>query len=253
MPLCHINGLQLFYEDKGSGTPIIFIHPPGMGRKVFFYQLLLANHFRIILPDLSGHGDTIGSSDSVTILGFAEEIRSLMDELKIEKAIICGYSSGGIIAQELCLNHPDRVIGVILAGGFPKVQATLLRYEHLIGMYMVKRYPQLLAKGIAFAHTDFTPLKRELVTHMLKADLTVWFQFYKQSLHYDCIERLQNWERPLLLIYGRKDLYNQHIKEYQKRLEVQTVLIAKASHQMPMSNWKMFNQLITGFTVTQSK
>ena len=86
MPLCHINGLQLFYEDKGSGTPIIFIHPPGMGRKVFFYQLLLANHFRIILPDLSGHGDTIGSSDSVTILGFAEEIRRLMDELKIEKA-----------------------------------------------------------------------------------------------------------------------------------------------------------------------
>jgi pimeloyl-ACP methyl ester carboxylesterase len=160
MPFCHFNSIQLFYEDRGTGIPIIFIHPPGMGRKVFYYQLLLADHFRVIVPDLSGHGDSRGSNSRITIFGFANEIRMLMDELNIERAVICGYSSGGIIAQELCLNHPDRVIGVILAGGFPKVQAALLRYEHLIGMYLVKRYPQLLARGIAFAHTEFAPLKQ---------------------------------------------------------------------------------------------
>jgi pimeloyl-ACP methyl ester carboxylesterase len=244
--------LQLFYEDHGSGTPIIFIHPPGMGRKVFFYQLLLANHFRIIVPDLSGHGDSTGSTGKVTIAGFSEEINSLMNELKIEKAVICGYSSGGLIAQEFCLNNPDRVIGVILAGGFPKVDSFLLKFEHIIGMYLVKRYPQVLVNGIAFAHSEFSPLKKALVTHMLKANRKVWFEFYEQSLHFDCIERLENWKPPLLLVYGSKDLYNQHIKEYQKKLDVQIALIKKATHQVPMKNWEIFNQLITGFTVTHS-
>jgi pimeloyl-ACP methyl ester carboxylesterase len=54
---------------------------------------------------------------------------------------------------------------------------------------------------------------------MLKADRSIWFQLYEQSLHFDCIERLQEWKRPLLLIYGSKDLYNQHMKEYQKDLK----------------------------------
>lgn len=253
MPLCHMKDLQLFYEDHGTGTPIIFIHPPGMGRKVFFYQLLLANHFRVIVPDLSGHGDSSGGVGKVTIVGFSEEIKSLMDELNIEKAVVCGYSSGGIIAQEFCLNNPDRVIGVILAGGFPKIYSTLLKYEHLIGMYLVKRYPKLLVNGIAFAHTEFAPLTKALVAHMLKADRKVWFEFYEQSLYFDCLDRLENWKRPLLLVYGSKDLFNQHIKEYEKKLDVQTALIKKASHQVPMKNWKIFNQLITGFTVTHSK
>lgn len=252
MPICSINQLHLFYEDHGTGTPIIFIHPPGMGRKVFFYQSLLANHFRIIIPDLSGHGDSTGSMEKVTIPGFSQEIKMLMDQLEIDKAVICGYSAGGIIAQEFCLNHPDRVIGVILAGGYPKVQSSLIKYEHLIGMYLVKRIPGFLANGIAFAHTQFSPLKRALITHMLKADRKVWFDFYNQSLHYDCTERLENWKRPLLLVYGSKDLYNQHLKEYQKKLDVQVALIQKASHQVPMKNWKIFNQLITGFTVTHS-
>jgi pimeloyl-ACP methyl ester carboxylesterase len=253
MPICHMKDLQLFYEDHGSGTPIIFIHPPGMGRKVFFYQLLLANHFRIIVPDLSGHGDSSRSKGKVTIAGFSEEIKGLMDVLNIEKAVICGYSSGGIIAQEFSLNNPERVIGVILAGGFPKLHSPLLKYEHLIGMYLVKRYPRLLINGIALAHTEFTPLKKALVTHMLKADRKVWFEFYEQSLHFDCQKQLENWNKPLMLVYGSKDLFNQHIREYEKRLDVQIAVIKKAAHQVPMKNWQTFNQLITGFTVTHSK
>lgn len=254
MPFCHQqNGIQLYYEERGEGLPIIFVHPPGMGRKVFFYQQLLSEHFRVIFPDLSGHGDTIGRRNPITISGFAEEIKMLLDSLQLEKAIICGYSSGGIVAQEFCLNYPDRVIGVVLAGGFPRVQSSLLKFEHLLGMYFVKHYPQLLAKGIAGAHTNFSPLRAAIVAHMLKADRKVWFQFYEQSLHYSCTERLQYWNKPLLLVYGSKDLYNQHIKDFRNKIAFQTALIKKATHQVPVRNWKIFNQIVTGFAAAHSK
>lgn len=242
----------MHFDDRGLGIPIIFIHPPGMGRKVFFYQFLLSKNFRVILPDLSGHGDTRGCQDHVSIVGFAEEIKLLMDELQLEKAVLCGYSSGGAVAQEFCLNYPNKVIAVILAGGFAQVQSLTLKYEHLIGMYMVKHCPKLLAKIIAGSHTDFPPLKNELTNHMLKADHNVWFQFYSQSLHYTCLERLNNWCRPLLLINGTKDIHNQHIKSYQKRVHVQLAFIKKATHQLPVRHWKHFNQIITEFAETFS-
>ncbi len=243
----------MFYEDRGSGIPIIFIHPPGMGRKVFFYQLLLEEHFRIILPDLSGHGDTKGSQETVTINGFVEEIKMLMDKLQIDRAVICGYSSGGIVAQEFCLQFPERVIGIVLSGGFAEVQSLIFKYEHIIGMYMVKHYPAILAKMIAGSHTNFDPLRKLLFRHMLKADRRIWFEFYKQSLFYTCLDRLTNWSRPLLLIYGSKDFTNQHARAYQKTTDIQSIFIRSASHQIPVQNWKIFNQMISGFALTYTK
>lgn len=253
MPYCEtLRGINTFYEDWGMGLPIIFIHPPGMGRKVFFYQQRLAENLRIILFDLRGHGDTVGNPDKVSILWFVEEIKSLMDVLQIEKAVICGYSSGGIIAQEFSLHYPDRVMGVILSGGFAEVQSMIFKFQHLIGMYFVKHYPMLLAKVIAENHTNFEPLKKALITHMLKANRRVWFEFYHQSLSYTCVERLQELKAPLLLMYGSKDYINQHVRAYQKRINPQIAIIKKAYHQLPVRNWKIFNRLIIDFAINHS-
>ena len=59
MPLISIDSRKhLFYEEYGQGIPIIFIHPPGMGRKVFYYQRLLSKHFRVIFLALRGQWDS---------------------------------------------------------------------------------------------------------------------------------------------------------------------------------------------------
>ena len=72
----------MFYEEYGEGIPIIFIHPPGMGRKVFVYQQHLANHMRVILPDLSGHGESDTVEESVSISFYANEIMHLMNAIR---------------------------------------------------------------------------------------------------------------------------------------------------------------------------
>lgn len=86
-----------FYEEYGQGIPIIFIHPPGMGRKVFYYQRLLSKHFRVIFPDLSGHGDSDHIDQPASISYYANEIAQFMDALHIDKAVLFGYSAGGLI------------------------------------------------------------------------------------------------------------------------------------------------------------
>ena len=239
---------NLFYEDYGKGVSIVFIHPPGMGRKVFRYQKELSRKYRVILPDLSGHGDSATSQESVTIPGYADEVLRLIDLLGIDKVVLCGYSSGGSIAQEFALRYPDRTEAIILSGGFAKVESPALKYEHLMGMYFVKHFRQTLAKVIATAHTFDNAFRNELITHMLKADRRTWFQFYRESLNYSCLDRLNTLKVPLLLIYGSRDFINQHIRAYKREVaDYETAIVQKVSHQVPVKKWQDFNQSIISF------
>jgi pimeloyl-ACP methyl ester carboxylesterase len=253
MPICNLEYGELFYEEIGQGNPIIFLHPPGMGRKVFRYQIPLSERYRLIFPDLSGHGESTALLESVTIQKYAEEVLKLADSLGLEKVSLCGYSSGGSIAQEFALAYPDRTHVLILSGGFAEVQSPALKYEHLMGMYFVKNSPKTLAKVIATAHTFDKNYRKELIEHMLKTDLATWFHFYNESLKYSCIGRLKHLTSPLLLIYGSRDFINQHIRAYENELEYfRKAIIPKVSHQVPVKKWQEFNAEIVKFIEMQS-
>ena len=251
MSRCKLEYGDLYYDEIGEGNPIIFLHPPGMGRKVFRFQKPLSERYKVIFPDLSGHGESTALIKNVTIQKYAEEVLQLADFLDLEKVTLCGYSSGGSVAQEFTLTYPERTEALILSGGFSEVQSPALKYEHLMGMYFVKNSPKTLAKVIATAHTFDNDYRTQLIEHMLKTDLKTWFDFYHESLNYSCVSRLKNLSVPLLLIYGAKDFINQHIRIYERELgKFDSVIIQKVSHQVPVKKWRDFNIEITKFMET---
>lgn len=243
----------IFYESNGSGIPIIFIHPPAMGKVVFQLQKELGRYFHVIMPDLSGNGDSYGPEKKVTILSYAQEIKALQDHLKVDKAVICGYSAGGSVAQEFALKYPERTLGVILISGYAAVQSTGFKYEHLVGMYLVNKNPIFLSKIIASSHTHDKKYRNEILNHMKKANRNMWFQFYEQSLHYSCLERLPQMSVPILLMYGSRDFSNQHIRAYRKTMSHQEVILKNVSHQLPTKRSQEVNQHITEFIFKQIK
>ncbi|WP_181444657.1 alpha/beta fold hydrolase [Bacillus sp. 03113] len=240
--------VNIYYEDKGSGIPLVFIHPPAMGRKVFYYQEDLSKNFRVILPDLSGNGDSIGEKN-VTIIGYAEEVVALLDHLQIEKAVVVGYSSGCTVAQEFALSFPNRALGIILFGGFSEVMSMTFKYEHILGMYFVKKFPAFLQYIIAASHTEDKKVRQILLDHMKKANHKMWFQFYDRSLHFSCTDRLDQLQVPLLLLYGSRDFVNQHIRTYKRHTKFESVIIDKVFHQLPTKKWEIINQLVIGFVM----
>ncbi|MBT2639508.1 alpha/beta hydrolase [Bacillus sp. ISL-39] len=253
MPRCTLEYGDLFYEEIGQGNPIIFLHPPGMGRKVFQFQKPLSERYKLILPDLSGHGESSVLLKNVTIQKYAKEVLELADFIGQDKVTLCGYSSGGSIAQEFALAYPERTESIILCGGFAEVQSPSLKYEHMLGMYFVRNSPKTLAKVIATAHTFDKNYRTELIEHMLKTDLNTWFHFYHESLNYSCIGRLKNLNVPLLLIYGARDFINQHLRAYERELEdFRTAIIPKVSHQVPVKKWQEFNSEVAKFLEEQS-
>lgn len=105
---------MLTYTEYGEGTPIIFIHGLGSKKEAWTSQRFLARKYRVITPDLRGHGET-QTEDDISVRNFAKDIVSLMDFLELPSAVICGLSLGGIVAQELYRQAPHRIQKLILA------------------------------------------------------------------------------------------------------------------------------------------
>jgi len=112
---------KLFVTEAGSGDPVVLLHGGGPGATgVSNYSRnidALAEHFHVIVPDMPGYGRSskeLDQSDPFGDLAFA--IRTMLDELGIEKAHLVGNSYGGAAALRLALDRPDRVDRLILMG-----------------------------------------------------------------------------------------------------------------------------------------
>lgn len=105
---------QLVYTDIGQGTPIILIHGLGSRKEAWKAQDPLSTKYRLIAVDLRGHGATAKNTE-LTVANFASDVIRLLNTLQINSAYICGLSLGGIVAQEIHVQRPDLVAGLILA------------------------------------------------------------------------------------------------------------------------------------------
>ena len=115
MDIVKANGIELAFDTIGSGEPLLLIGGFGMTREFWgTLPALLAERFRIIVYDNRGSGSSSVPSEPFTINDMAEDAVGLLDALDIDSAHLFGVSMGGMIAQQLCANHPERVRKAIL-------------------------------------------------------------------------------------------------------------------------------------------
>ncbi|KGX86129.1 alpha/beta fold hydrolase [Pontibacillus litoralis] len=244
---------MLFYKDLGSGVPILFIHPPGMGHKVFRYQQSLSTKYRVLLMDLNGHGQS-DVRTTTSVEQFVLDVKSVLDHGHIEQAVICGYSAGGMIAQAFALAFPNRTLRLVLAGGFPKVSSRILDAEFRLGMWLIKRNPEKLAEIIAKGHSQMKQFQLELQHYMLKANRHVWYQFYQATYHYDCSHSLHNLMMPILLVYGKREVWvKKHLSMYEVCPNCTLYEIPQSFHQTPTKTPLEFNQAIDYFVRVEER
>ncbi|HNO65923.1 MAG TPA: alpha/beta hydrolase, partial [Tepidiformaceae bacterium] len=117
MPYVPTRDIITYYEEAGSGRPLVLIRGLGSDLQAWSLQVPeLAKHFRVITYDNRGAGRTGAPDKPYTIAGMADDLAALLDALDIPTACILGYSMGGMIAQEFALKHPARVEKLILLG-----------------------------------------------------------------------------------------------------------------------------------------
>lgn len=108
---------DISYTDAGTGRPVVLIHPFPTDQNIWQPQRDgLKSHFRIITLDLLGFGKAASvDGNAITMTEYADEVRQLLDQLHIDKAVVGGESMGGYIALAFLENYPERVSGLILS------------------------------------------------------------------------------------------------------------------------------------------
>jgi len=110
-----INGIKICYQIHGHGIPVVLIHGFGSKKESFMAQIpVLSQKFKIISFDNRGSGKSERPDFLYTMEMFVDDIKGLLDYLKINKAHLIGLSLGGMIALTFVLKYPERVEKLIL-------------------------------------------------------------------------------------------------------------------------------------------
>jgi pimeloyl-ACP methyl ester carboxylesterase len=147
MPIAHVRGEELYWEQQGSGPPLVMIR--GLSRSLRFWEPFLPHlrdHFTLLLFDHRGIGRSKVNDVKFNMRDLAHDLAAVMDSAGVARANVFGISLGGMVAQHLALDFPDKIERLVLAsttaGG---VQSRFPRVDTLLWLAATNRLPVPLA------------------------------------------------------------------------------------------------------------
>jgi proline-specific peptidase len=232
MPKAKVNDVHMYYEVEGEGFPLMMINGLGGNMEGWNPRLVegLSKHFELVLFDNRGAGRTDLSKRKYTMRLFADDTAGLMNALGISRAHILGISMGGMIAQELAINYPQKVSKLILCSTmsqprFSKMGSRVLEamsqssIEELTKLILsfpfTRDYPRDLLKQnpvVVFGQTsEFVKENPDLAKLLLQQGTKhptsqEGFKYqYDAVLGFNTQARLPQIKVPTLVLHGKKD------------------------------------------------
>ncbi len=218
MAMIGANGIEIFHKQHGdSGDYLLLIAGLGAHSGSFAPQLAaFAERFRVLRFDNRGAARTSAPDEPYSMRQMADDAAALLDALGIEKAHVLGVSMGGMIAQELAINHPDRVDKLVLActrakpTGARRLAAEVQRVTRLADLGPREREANAMPWGmtatfmqdqrrvdvrIELATKDPYPMKAHAYVRQLEA-----------TMAHDTLDRLCEIRAETMVIVGAEDI-----------------------------------------------
>lgn len=218
MPTATVNGIELYYERRGEGPPLLFLN--GSGSTLATSGLLIqpfTAHFEVAAHDQRGLGKTSIPPGPYTMADYASDATGLLDHLGWGQVSVVGISFGGMVAQELAVTWPERVERLALLctspGGVGGSSYPLHELESLPPEDRQARGLRLLDERFTPEHLDRDPAARGLAEMMAARDLAPKTDEERRGQreqlgarrHHDVCDRLAAISAPTLVASGRYD------------------------------------------------
>jgi len=213
MPFTQNGETRIYWEESGSGEPLLLIMGLGYAHQMWFRtRPILEKHFRTVVFDNRGVGQSELPAGPYTIAQMADDAAAVMDAASIGRACVFGISMGGMIAQEFALQYPSRVERLVLGcTSFGGKTAKIAAKEVLdILRGRANMTPEEGAEAmVPYIYDASTPRER------IDEDLVVRRSVYPSAEGYlaqvkainawSCVERLGEIKVPTLVIHGGTD------------------------------------------------
>ena len=208
MEKVNIDGINIAYERKGKGVPLVLVHGYPLDHTIWDEVVpTLAEEFDLIIPDLRGFGasDVMEADDS--IIDYATDVAGLLTHLKIKKAYLVGHSMGGYIILAFAREYPDRVLGV----GMVSTQTLADTPERKEGRLATAK--KVLAEGVGVVVESMTPKLstdirlqdkvRKLITQ--QRPLGIFSALNAMAERPDLTELFMTFKFPTVIVHGVED------------------------------------------------
>jgi pimeloyl-ACP methyl ester carboxylesterase len=265
MPTAQVNGISMYYRERGEGEPLVMVQGFGGGHEGWFFQArAFGEHFRVIVFDNRGIGRTERSPKPYTIDTMAEDTIGLMDALGVARAHVLGMSLGGIVAQEVAIKHPDRVMKLVLVcthmgeGEMSDVRPDMLK---ALGMEEGSTEPNLRnvdmgdAMGTIVSLAFSKRLYRMVLVPLAKYQMkrigpAAYLEQLEAVVGHTTAERLGQVQSRTLVITGSDDriVSPRSSQEIARRIpDARLVMVEGGSHAFNVEMRKTFNREVVGF------
>jgi pimeloyl-ACP methyl ester carboxylesterase len=211
-----INGIELFYDIKGAGEPLLLV--AGFLCDHAYWSLLmpsLISRYQVIRVDNRGMGRSSAPDSPYSLKQMAGDIAALLDHIGIDKVHLAGHSMGGQIAQELVLAHPENVQSLILlsslAKGDERFNNIIETWGDLPSNVDLKLYEKVVLPWIFTDEFYSIPGMIEgLIEFAIKypfppATHTLYYHS-RAILDFDTTDRLKHIHCPTLVLVGKQDV-----------------------------------------------
>lgn len=213
-----INGVSIAYRDRGRGAAVVFVHGHPFDQSMWDAQVeALSWKYRVITLDLRGYGASeVPEADATTLETMATDVRALLDNLQVRRAVVVGLSMGGQVAMAFAEMFPARLAGLVLAATFAEAEtldgvvarrAMAERFERegsvLPGGEMV---PKLLAAASVKRDPALAVKVFTMIAHAPAAGAAAALR--GRALRKDYIATLRGVSVPALIVVGTEDRFS---------------------------------------------
>ncbi len=251
-----VNGINLYYEIIGKGSPILFIHGLGSSTRDWEYQIeYFSKNYKVIVFDLRGHGRSDKSAGPYSINLFAKDTAELINMLDIAPVHLVGISLGGMIALQLAINNPKLIKSLVVVNCSSEMvvrtmkdRLTVLQRFLIVRILGMRKMGELLGSRL-FPDAHQQELRQKFVDRWSENDPQAYRKSMRAIIGWSVTDQLHRIECPALVITADDDYTPLEDKKtlVNKIMDAKLEIINNSRHGTPADQPEKFNKVLSNF------
>ncbi len=260
MATAKLNDIRLRYDSCGEGEPLLFIHGLGSSARDWENQVpFFADGFRVVTPDLRGHGRSDRPPGPYGIAQFANDIAKLIRILELGSTHVVGLSLGGFVASQLAIDHGELVRSLVIVNSAPalpsdtlndrlRTKLELLLRRLIVRLFGMRTLGRFLCKKL-FPRPEQADLRKTFVERWTDNDAGAYLDTLGAVSRWGVRDRLAAITCPTCVVSGENDFLPMSLKQeylvHNPRAEL--VIIPDSGHFTPVDQKERFNDALRAF------
>lgn len=260
MPTVKVNDIEMYYEEQGTGHPVVLVTGLGGVGASWGPQIgLFGKEFRTIVPDHRGTGRTTLTSNGLTIRQHASDIAELLRKLKAAPAHYVGSSTGGAIGMVMAVEHPDTIRSLHLVSTWGRTDNYFRRAFEIrkrilqsgLGYDTAVEMSHLVLYAPAYVRGNWDAiLKTEQVLKANPPDLKIAVARIDMIIAHDWLDRLKEIRQPTSIVVGAMDVatpvyFSEELMQHIPHAELH--VIPDAGHFLYLERPDVFHRTVRDF------